>query len=184
MDLKVTNRFFFWRNVGVICAPLFALVSFFHGCSDSGAPFEPNAPEFSLDTIIDTVVDSLGDTTIDTVVDTLIDSLPDTTIDTTSSGITFNNFVGPLFVASCDGAACHNSVPGASGFSVTSYSLVIAGGQSGAGVIPGDTAGSIAYQKLLTPPLFGGRMPQSDTAFSQNTLDSIARWILDGAPEN
>jgi hypothetical protein len=180
-----TVNYWFWRNIVVVSIPLIALASFFHGCSDSGAPFAPESPEFSLDTTIDTMVDSLGDTIIDTIVDTIIDTMPDTTVDTTTSGITFNNFVGPLFVASCDGPGCHNSIPGVGNFSVVNYVEVVNGGSAGTGIVAGDTANSIVYQKLLNPPPFGSRMPlDGPPFFAQSTLDSIVMWILDGAPES
>lgn len=99
--------------------------------------------------------------------------------------LTFQDFVGPLFAAKCTNGACHGSTPGQSGFSVLSYNSALAGGSrsAGKGIVPNDTTASVVFQKIGTTPPFGARMPFSGPPYlPQSTIDSIATWILAGAP--
>lgn len=105
---------------------------------------------------------------------------------TPPASLTWDDFAGPLLAANCGSSSCHGATPGQSGFSVLSYSSAISGGSNSAGngIVANDTAASVVYQKLLTTPPFGGRMPQGGPFFAQSTLDSIAMWIMAGAPQS
>lgn len=106
--------------------------------------------------------------------------------DPTPTALTYNGFIGPLFLSRCGSSICHGTSQ-QSGFSVASYTSVLAGGNisAGNGIVPNDLANSFVYQQLLptaqTPP---GRMPQTGGFLSQSKLDSIALWIMAGAPES
>lgn len=106
---------------------------------------------------------------------------------TTPTPLTFNDYIGPLFQNRCGSSSCHGAMPGQSGFNILSYAAVLSGGtiSAGKGIVPNDIANSFVYQQLLptalTPP---GRMPQTGGFLSQSKLDSIAMWILVGAPES
>ena len=105
---------------------------------------------------------------------------------TTPAALTYNDYIGPLFQSRCGSSICHGSSQ-QSGFSVASYTSVLVGGtiSAGKGIVPNDIANSFVYQQLLptalTPP---GRMPQTGGFLSQSKLDSIAMWIMAGAPES
>lgn len=101
------------------------------------------------------------------------------------AALTFDAYVGPLFQSKCGSASCHGATPGQSGFSILSYASVLAGGTNsgGNGIVANDTAASVVFQKLGSAPPFGGRMPQGGPFLPQSTLDSLAMWILAGAPQ-
>lgn len=106
------------------------------------------------------------------------------TITITITGRSFNNYINPLFqTTGCSATNCHGTSP-QSGFSVASYTSVLAGGINGAGIVPGRPDLSIVYLKLTANPPFGLRMPRFSTPFSDQRLDSIRLWILAGAPQN
>ncbi|HSH00205.1 MAG TPA: c-type cytochrome domain-containing protein [candidate division Zixibacteria bacterium] len=97
------------------------------------------------------------------------------------AALTWNDYVGPLFQQNCGSSTCHGSTPGQSGFSILTYASALAGGNSGSGIVPNDTAASIVYQRLTGAIM--PRMPQGGPYFSAARLDSIATWIMSGAPE-
>lgn len=97
------------------------------------------------------------------------------------AALTWNDYVGPLFQQNCGSSTCHGSTPGQNGFSILSYAAVLAGGNGGPGIVPNDTAASIAYQRLTGAIM--PQMPAGGPAFSAARLDSIATWIMNGAPE-
>jgi hypothetical protein len=106
-------------------------------------------------------------------------------VKTPPASLTFKDFVGPLFAANCTNGACHGSTPGQSGFSVLSYTSVLAGGNNSGrnGIVLNDTTASIVFQKIGDTPPFGARMPRTGPPYlAQSTIDSIAMWILAGAP--
>ncbi len=97
---------------------------------------------------------------------------------------TFNNFVSPQVATHCKDPGCHSSADSNSGYSVDSYTSFIAGGLvAGNGIIPKDTSASVVFQKLGMSPPFASPMPLGAGRLPQSTLDSLARWILAGAPE-
>lgn len=89
--------------------------------------------------------------------------------------------------ASCDGAACHGAESDAS--LLTYADVVNAPTHEGPycdgriRVVPGDLAASMFYQKLLDPPACGERMPLDEPPLPAETLSTIERWIMAGAPE-
>ncbi len=50
-------------------------------------------------------------------------------------------------------------------------------------VIPGDPENSELYKRLLGPTPNGEQMPLNQDALSQESIDTIARWIAEGAPD-
>ena len=98
----------------------------------------------------------------------------ETTTTTMPSGgaVSWETGVEQLFVGSC--GSCHGA--GAlGGLNVTSYDLTIEGGNSGPGIVPGDTDASVVY----TLQLAGGHPGQ----FSDAELATVLEWIESGAPE-
>lgn len=83
----------------------------------------------------------------------------------------------PLFQLTC--IHCHG---GAGGLDLESYEGLLAGGTSGALVIPGVPENSTLIRRLNgdlppTMPLDGPALPSPD-------VDRIAQWILEGARDN
>lgn len=94
----------------------------------------------------------------------------------------FSTDIAPLITAyNC--ASCHGSN---GGFSVSSYTTILAGGSRGNTVVPGDTATSFILKKLrgtLTSGQ-GSRMPQGGPYLSNSEIQKFADWILQGALNN
>ncbi len=103
---------------------------------------------------------------------------------TPPASLTFQDFVGPLLSSKCTNGACHGSTSGQSGFSILSFNSVTAGGNNsgGKGIVAGDTTASVVFQKIGDTPPFGSRMPLTGGFLPASTIDSIAMWILAGAP--
>ncbi|MFC2177072.1 c-type cytochrome domain-containing protein [Actinomycetota bacterium] len=90
-----------------------------------------------------------------------------------AAGTTWNGAVAGLFDASC--TACHGANLQSGGLDLSSLSAVLAGGGRGAGVVPGDAAGSVIVQILEA----GGHPAQ----LSAEDLDRLKEWIDAGASE-
>ncbi len=91
----------------------------------------------------------------------------------------------PVFSnANCNTPYCHGN--GASGLIMDSYEGLMAGGNHGPAVIPGDADNSILVQKISPDPPFGGRMPADDPTYFDSHIDEfqlIVDWINEGANE-
>ncbi len=83
----------------------------------------------------------------------------------------------PIFESDC--IRCHG---GAGGLNVDSYEGLIAGGNSGQVVIPGNGAGSLLPRRLdgTLPPT----MPLDGPALTAAEVDRIRTWIDEGAQDN
>lgn len=99
---------------------------------------------------------------------------------TGGGGKSFRSDILPILNANgCSG--CHG---GNGGLTVTSVSALLAGGEHGPAVIPGNADSSNLVRKLLTPPPFGARMPFGGSALPAATIDAIRAWINEGAKDN
>jgi hypothetical protein len=83
----------------------------------------------------------------------------------------------PLFEQDC--TICHG---GAGGLDLQSYEGLVAGGTSGATIVPGDGAGSLLVGRLAgtIPP----QMPLDRPPLTQPEIDRIRAWIDQGAQDN
>lgn len=86
------------------------------------------------------------------------------------TALTWDAYAGPLFQKSC--SACHGAI---GGLSLGSYADAMRGGNSGAVILPGDSAGS----KLMLVQAAGGHPGQ----LSGDDLTLVKDWIDAGAPE-
>jgi hypothetical protein len=91
--------------------------------------------------------------------------------------VSFALDVLPLFQQEC--TVCHG---GSGGLFLDTYAGVIAGGDSGAVVVPGDPDASLLPQRLdgSIPP----QMPLDGDPLSGPEIDIIRQWILEGALDN
>lgn len=94
-----------------------------------------------------------------------------------SQAVSFALDVLPLFQQEC--TVCHG---GAGGLFLDTYEGVIAGGDSGAIVVPGDPDASLLPQRLdgSIPP----QMPLDGDPLSGPEIEIIRQWILEGALDN
>ncbi len=87
----------------------------------------------------------------------------------------------PIFdTYGCSG--CHG---GSGGLTVKPYAQLMAGGNHGKVVIPGNADGSNIIKKLtMSPPPFGARMPLGGLPLPDSTVQVIRDWINQGALNN
>jgi mono/diheme cytochrome c family protein len=87
--------------------------------------------------------------------------------------LTYSVTIGPLLESRC--GSCHGP-NGLQGLDLTSYAGIMAGGEKGPAVIPGDAYGSLLVQKQTA----------QHPHFAQLTTDElklVIQWITDGAVE-
>jgi hypothetical protein len=94
--------------------------------------------------------------------------------------VSFSHNVLPILtVQGC--VSCHG---GSGGLIVGTVADLLAGGNHGPAVIPGDAAGSNLVKKLVAPPPFGERMPLGGFQLPDSTINVIRTWINQGAKNN
>ena len=95
------------------------------------------------------------------------------------TSVSYASDIEPMLTSRC--ANCHDFVgPG----SPPSYDRLLFD-YGGFGYIrPFDLQNSWVYQKVISPPGFGDRMPQGGPYFTDPEIDMVRRWILEGALEN
>jgi len=86
---------------------------------------------------------------------------------------TFDSYVGSLFESRC--TVCHGGSSPQKGLDLTTYAGTMEGGDDGAVIIPGDSAGSVLVQV---------QSGQHFATFSADELEVVKKWIDAGAPEN
>lgn len=91
--------------------------------------------------------------------------------------VSFAKDVMPLLEKSCLG--CHGGQRTSKGFSVKTYDTLIAGGQSGAAIVPGDAANS-----NLVKLIQASKMPKRGDKLTAEQLQLIIDWINAGAQNN
>ena len=88
--------------------------------------------------------------------------------------LTYSDIISGILITRC--GACHGeSAQG--GLNLSAYAGVIAGGENGSVIIPGDPEASLLLQKTT------GEEPHF-SQFSNQELELIRQWIDSGAPEN
>ncbi len=94
-----------------------------------------------------------------------------------SAGVSFSQ-VGEIFQESCE--HCHNADDEKGGLLMESYASLVAGGEHGNALVPGDSAASRLMQMIegkLKP-----RMPYKEDPLPRAQVELIRRWIDEGAP--
>jgi len=88
--------------------------------------------------------------------------------------LTWGGGIGGLFAERC--GMCHNAYGAEGGLDVSSYGSVLAGGDGGPGIVPGDSqAGTIVAVQSKG---------DHDGQFSGDELAVVVEWLEAGAPEN
>ena len=95
--------------------------------------------------------------------------------------VSYSTEIQPIFNANCAGSSCH--VGGTSnGLSLSNYTSLMQGGNSGVVVIPGDPDSSIIVRRLegaIQP-----QMPFGGAPLPQPQIQLIRDWIAQGAYDN
>ena len=97
-------------------------------------------------------------------------------LNTLHGQVDYTSQIDTIFTNNC--TSCHMYGNASGGLNLTSYSGVMAGGNSGAVIVANDHANSLLWQKVNT-----GEMPQNNPALPQSQIDLIALWINEGALE-
>jgi hypothetical protein len=93
----------------------------------------------------------------------------------------FESRIRPVLVERC--YSCHNSAERAdSGLTIDSRAGLLAGGDSGPTIVPGDPDSSY-LMKVLRHEIEGVKMPQDSGKLDAATLADFATWIAAGAPD-
>jgi hypothetical protein len=94
--------------------------------------------------------------------------------------LTYDEHVLPLLRDKCLG--CHNADKAKGGLDASSYAKLMEGGSSGAVVKPGDPDASRLF--TLASHREEPKMPPNGSKSSDAQLDTLRKWIEQGAPEN
>lgn len=98
------------------------------------------------------------------------------------AAVSFFRDVRPILLARC--AGCHQTALQEGDFVLTSHAALLAGGASGdAAVLPGDPAASPLLD-LITPVDGDAAMPPDGPPLTESELDTIRRWIEEGAADD
>ena len=93
--------------------------------------------------------------------------------------VTFASHIAPMFATSCNN--CHAGGQRKGNFVLGTYAELMAGGESGPVIVPGNPDGSQLYRMVTKQeePF----MPRKGDPLTQAQLDTLRQWIQDGAPE-
>jgi formate dehydrogenase gamma subunit len=149
----------------VLLAGVYVFVSFEDTAIETIKPAEQVEVFAPVETLPPTSTTTPGATTTSTTVD----GTTSTTVVT--AGATWDGGVAAFFTPSCTG--CHGTM---GGLDLSSYDSAVAGGVSGAGIVPGDSADSVIAQRMAA----GGH----PGLLSDEDLATFIAWIDDGAPES
>ncbi len=96
--------------------------------------------------------------------------------------VSFRTQLDPLFASNC---VCHRNGGVQNGLNLDTYANLMAGGNTGSEVVPGNGAASLIYQKVsMTTPPVGSRMPLGGPYLSSTQQQMIKDWIDQGAFNN
>ncbi len=91
----------------------------------------------------------------------------------------FEKRIRPLLVSRC--YACHSAeTKPAGGLRVDDHSGILAGGNTGAGIVPGDINSSGILGRLTSQDA-NRRMPRDSDPLTSEQIDDFKKWIADGA---
>lgn len=107
-----------------------------------------------------------------------------------ASTVSYFDDVRPILQrAGCQTVACHGGPFPSSGYDMRTYASAFGPGVQAAlfgtcNIVPGDPEASYLIEKLQTGPRFGGRMPSLLPPLSDDDIDVIRTWILEGAGDD
>lgn len=93
--------------------------------------------------------------------------------------VSFSREVAPIMAMHCNG--CHGT---AAGLSTRSYRELMLGGNLGKAVVPGNSKSSLLLDFLEGRRGERRRMPKDGRPLSQTQIDTIRRWIDEGAKDD
>ena len=95
-------------------------------------------------------------------------------------GPDFQHVVQPILNEHC--VECHGGVKKSSGFSVLSRQMMLAAGDSGEpGLVPGQSANSVLFQRILSGDLDDRMPPEGHDPLTAQEIQDLKEWIDAGA---
>lgn len=91
--------------------------------------------------------------------------------------VSFQQHVLPIFVERC--SECHGDDNPEEGLEVTSYRTLMLGSIYGSVIKPGDPDGSYLFDQIAT-----GKMPKRGDSLTAAQIETVRRWIEQGALDN
>lgn len=110
----------------------------------------------------------------ETTVPTLGVLLPTATYEVTTGSVSFSQDVLPILKNNC--TRCHGTSRQSSDLMLNTYANVMAGGEGGLVIQPGDAQESELFQKISA-----GLMPKGGPKLSDADIQTISDWINAGA---
>lgn len=104
---------------------------------------------------------------------------PDTPLDAT---VVFAGLLAPILEDRCH--ECHNVDKDKGDYRMDEFALLVQGGETGPGVVPGDLDGSELYYRLVTDDEDERMPPEGKKAMSEEEIRLVAWWIESGASES
>lgn len=93
----------------------------------------------------------------------------------------FLDIVQPIFAQRC--ASCHNNDRQRGGLNLTAFNTVMAGGEIGPVIVPGDLTASDLYRRITLPQDHEDFMPtDGKTPLTESQVAVLRWWIESGAP--
>ncbi|HEX6983957.1 MAG TPA: DUF1549 domain-containing protein, partial [Planctomycetaceae bacterium] len=90
----------------------------------------------------------------------------------------FRRTIAPLLERRC--LSCHSDADRKGGLSIQSHAAALAGGESGAVIVPGEPESSYLLD-LVSSREGRAEMPKDGTPLSDDEIDALRRWITAGA---
>lgn len=94
--------------------------------------------------------------------------------------VDYQSEIQPIFNDNCGNCHLGNS---SGGLNLSSYQNLMEGGNDGDVVEPGNSAGSVLFDRITRENSDAGDMPPGNSELSQSEIDLIAQWIDEGALE-
>jgi uncharacterized membrane protein len=108
---------------------------------------------------------------------------PATTTTTGDDRQVFQDLLMPIFEAKCNN--CHNEDKSKGDLRMDTYALLLQGGDSGPGLVPGKPDKSLALERILLPEDDDEHMPPEGKEQMTAGETALFRWWIEqGAPEN
>ncbi|MDG2124245.1 MAG: hypothetical protein P8J87_11130 [Verrucomicrobiales bacterium] len=93
----------------------------------------------------------------------------------------FSGVISPLFESKC--TECHGETKQKGEYRMDTFESIVAGGDTGAGVVPGDLDGSELWYRIVTDDEDDVMPPEGEKALSEDEI-AVVRWWIEKGAEN
>jgi mono/diheme cytochrome c family protein len=107
-------------------------------------------------------------------------NIPPPTGTCSADTVYFQQQVLPVFISNCAMSGCHDAISHQDGVVLTDYNHIVSTGD----IRPGNPGNSEVFEKITEKDLEDRMPPLPRNALSQEQVDLIRKWILQGAKNN